>query len=189
MIMKGTKQLSDKEIIDACLSNDRQAQKALYQKYYSYLMAVCMRYAKDEDEANFIINQAYLKIFSKIDQFQHTGSLKSWMAKITVNTALDHLRKNAKHNRKEEIENIPEPAIQEDVISKLKAKDLLKVIQSLPSMYRTVFNLYALEGFKHKEIAEQLNIKIGTSKWYLSEARKQLKEKLKYYLESSNIDE
>ena len=184
--MKFTDQSNLVDLIQGCSSKNRLAQKYLYKRLYSPMFGVAMRYSKDEDMAANILNMAFLKVFKKIDSFSGEGHFEAWVRRIIVNTALDEIRKNKKHNNHLQIEDIQEPSLQESILDKLRAEDLLKTIQQLPDTTRTVFNLYHIEGYKHHEIAKQLQIPEGTSKWHLSQGRKILKEKLANYFTETN---
>ncbi len=170
------------DLIAGCVRQERLAQKYLYQKFYSPMFAIAMRYSTDEDQAAHILNAGFLKVFTKIDSYSQSGSFPAWVKRIIVNTALDEIRRNNKHKSNLQIEEVQEPALTDSIIDKLKAEDLLKTIQQLPEMTRIVFNMYAVEGYKHQEIAEKLSIPVGTSKWHVSTGRKLLKEKLAHYL-------
>jgi RNA polymerase sigma factor (sigma-70 family) len=173
--------LSSQEISDivaGCIKLERESQKKFYTFFYSYAMAICMRYAPNNDDAMEIVNDGFLKIFKKLSSFQARyedmeGSLKGWIKRIMLNTAIDHFRKNNKYLMKvdmgEKVLNIPDEA--EDSIDKMSYDEIYKVIQQLSPMYRTVFNLYIIDGFKHEEIARQLNISVGTSKSNLAKAK------------------
>jgi RNA polymerase sigma factor (sigma-70 family) len=172
--------LSEKELLKGCLKQDRTCQKQLFERYYSDMLTVCMRYARDEDDAYDILQKGFIKLFSKISLFKGEGTLKSWLQSIMVRTAIDHYRRRQRENRfvaEDELEYIEES--EEAVIEpQLAAEEIMKSIQLLPNMHRSVFNLFAIEGYSHREIAEELNITEGTSKWYLCEARKILRRML-----------
>lgn len=170
------------DLIAGCVRQERLAQKYLYQKLYSPMFATAMRYSTDKDQAAHILNAGFLKVFTKIDSYSQSGSFPAWVKRIIVNTALDEIRRNNKHNNNLQIEEVQEPALTDSIIDKLKAEELLKTIQQLPEMTRIVFNMYVVEGYKHQEIAEKLSIPVGTSKWHVSTGRKLLKEKLAHYL-------
>ena len=180
--MKFNEQSTIEDLIAGCIRKDRLAQKYLYKNLYNTMYAVAMRYSKDEDMATFILNNSFLKVFTKIESHKPEHSFHGWVKRIVVNTALDELRKNKKHSNQLQIEEIQEPALSENVLDKLKAEDLLKAIQTLPGITKAVFNLYTIEGYKHHEIAKKLSIPEGTSKWHVSQGRKLLKKKLANYL-------
>ena len=170
----------------------------LYDKYSRFLLGVCMRYATDRSEAEDILQDSFLKIFFSIGDFSGTGSFAGWMRKVAVNTAITHYHKNLKHRYHIEIEEYVSvetgtSSFEEDLFT---SDELFKVMNDLPAGYRMVFNLYAVEGYKHKEIAEMLGIDTNTSKSQYSRAKAVLRDKLdklrklkKRYTDSSaNID-
>lgn len=166
------------ELIEGCQRNERVAQKHLYERFFSKLMGVSLRYASCSDEATDILNQAFLKIFTSINQFnKNGGNFEGWMYRIVVNTALDHLRKEIKHRHSEEETAILKEA-SGDVLSQLHAEEIIGLINQLTPAYRAVFNLYVIEGYSHSEIAELLNISEGTSKSNLAKARINLQKLL-----------
>jgi RNA polymerase sigma factor (sigma-70 family) len=160
------------KILKGCELEDRSAQEKLYKKYYGLLMAVCLRYYKNKDDATAALNQAFLKIFQKVNQYRFEGSFEGWMTKLTINSILDELRKKTINY---EVLNESIETNDESVLPKLYFDDLLKLLNQLPESTKVVFNLFAVEGFKHHEIAEQLNISVGTTKWHVSEAKKKLR--------------
>jgi len=160
----------DEELIEGCRRQDRQAQKRLYDQYASKLFALCCRYIKDKMEAEDVLITAFTKILNRIDQYTGAGNFEGWMRKVVVNDALSYLRKNKNMYLETDIAAADyEP--DEKLEDQLEAEDVLKMIESLPTGYRIVFNLYAIEGYSHKEIGEQLGISENTSKSQLSRAR------------------
>jgi len=184
--------LNEKDIIDGCCRKDRKAQKALFDRYAAVLLGVCIRYSSRRDEAEDILQEGFVKIFYNIKDYAGKGSFINWMRKIMINTAITHYHRNLKHSYHREIEEVQETDIEgmnlED--ADFTREELLNIVHSLPEGYRMIFNLYAIEGFKHKEIANLLNIDINTSKSQYSRAkvliRKQL-HVLKKYPELSRI--
>lgn len=166
-----------KQLIEGCIKGDRHSQGRLYERYMQPMFAVCMRYAKNREEAEEILQEGFIRVFDYLHQFRFDGSFEGWMRKIMVNCALQKYR-NKGHLRPllsddvAELENIGH----EDIIAQIGAKELLKMVQQLPPAYRLVFNLYVFEGLKHREIAAQLNISEGTSKSNLSDARNLLQK-------------
>lgn len=151
----------------------------MYEMYAGRLFALCLRYANNEDEAKDILQEGFIKIFDKLQQYKNKGSLEGWMRKIIVNTALEKIRRENRFVLVEDetmIEN--EQYKYEHVLEELGEKELLEMIQELSVQYRMVFNLYAIEGYSHKEISKKLNISEGTSKSNLSRARELLKSKI-----------
>ncbi|KGE14263.1 RNA polymerase sigma factor [Sphingobacterium deserti] len=161
-----------------CLKGERKAQFELYQLFSKKMFAVCLRYASDEQLAKDILQIGFIKVFQKAEYFESKGSLEGWIRKIMVNTAIEHYRRNniamveSVDERHEEIAGSVESA------DAVHYKDLLALIQLLPAGYRTIFNLYAIDGYSHREIAEKLSISEGNSKSQLSRARQWLKERL-----------
>jgi RNA polymerase sigma factor (sigma-70 family) len=176
-----SQQLQDKELIDGCLRKDRKAQKQLFEKYFSDMMAICMRYTRNEDEAKDILQEGFIKVFSKISTFSGDGSLKGWLHSIMIRTAIDHYRKDQREAKTIDYEIEQDQREEASVEAQLASEEILLIIQKLPAIQRAVFNLFAMEGFSHKEISKELNITEGTSKWHLCEARKNLKKMLELY--------
>jgi RNA polymerase sigma-70 factor, ECF subfamily len=171
--------LSDEMLVSGCLKRESSAQKALYEKYKVQLFRVCLRYAKDRPEAEDMLQDGFIKIFSDLHQFSFQGPLGGWMRRVVVNIALQHIRKNKRLQMNEDIENIAdEYQTDASVFSKMNVKALTKLIQKLPDGYRVVFNMYVIEGYSHKEIAKQLNIQVNTSKSQLSKAKATLRKML-----------
>ncbi|MCF8296681.1 MAG: RNA polymerase sigma factor [Saprospiraceae bacterium] len=169
-----------KKLLKACKKNDRKAQKALYENYFGLMMNISMRYTKNWEEAKEVLNIAFLKIFTKIDDFMGQGSFEGWMKRIVINTALDKIRSNKQIFQPiETLNNYDQHNyVENEAISNIETQKIIDLIQELPPMSRAVFNMYAIEGYKHKEIAAILEIKEGTSFWHLQNARKILIEKL-----------
>jgi RNA polymerase sigma-70 factor (ECF subfamily) len=172
--------VNDLEIIEGCARHDRKAQQKLYDKYSRFLLGVCLRYATDRSEAEDILQDSFLKIYFSIGDFSGTGSFPGWLRKVAVNTAITHYHKNLKHRYHIEIEEYVSvetgtSSFEEDLFT---SDELYKVLNDLPTGYRMVFNLYAVEGYKHKEIAEMLGIDTNTSKSQYSRAKAVLREKL-----------
>jgi RNA polymerase sigma-70 factor (ECF subfamily) len=172
--------MSDQQIIEGCAKHERKAQQLLYDKYSRFLMGVCLRYATDRGEAEDILQESFLKIFFNIKDFSGTGSFTGWLRKVAVNTAITHYHKNLKFRYHIDIEEFVSVetgtlSFEEDFFT---SDELFKVLNELPPGYRMVFNLYAVEGYKHKEIAEMLGIDINTSKSQYSRAKAAIREKL-----------
>lgn len=174
----------EKHLILGCKSNQRHAQAAFYRKYYGYAMSICLRYSQSRAEAEEMINDGFLKVFTNIKSYNPELEIKAWMSRIFVNTAIDHFRKNKKHYFQEDIDQAYDVSSKsEDALEALSVGDIMKLVQSLSPSYKITFNLYVMEGYKHHEIAEKLGISEGTSKSNLSIARAKLKRAL---LEKSN---
>ena len=172
------KPADDKEILLGCLRNEGRSQKALFDKYYSDMLAVCLRYTKDKDEAKDVLQDAFIKIFTKIDTFNRQGTLKAWIQSIMVHTALDHYRSTRRDMKLLEAEMEKDEFEEAEVEGAIEYEEILQLIQKLPDTQRTIFNLYVMEGYSHKEIAVELDTTEGGSKWHLCEARKTLKKLL-----------
>lgn len=173
------------KIVDGCIKGKRKYQEQLFKLYYGKMMAVCMRYAKDQDEAQDMVQNGFIKIFNKLDVYNFEGSLEGWIRRIMVNTAIDQIRKNKRDpfsieddNRVQNLEEDIPFSDEDDYDVKIKAETAIKAISALSPAYRTVFNLYVVEGFTHKEIAEYLGISEGTSKSNLAKAKQKLKDEL-----------
>ena len=172
--------INERQIIEGCARHDRKAQQILYDKYSRLLLGICLRYSGDKAEAEDIMQDSFLKIFFSIKDFSGTGSFVGWLRKVTVNTAITHYHKNLKHRYHIEIEEYVSVetgtnSFEEDLFT---SDELHKVLNELPAGYRMVFNLYAVEGYKHKEIAEMLGIDTNTSKSQYSRAKAVLRDKL-----------
>ncbi len=181
---------SIEKLIKACIRGEKKYQKILYQSFYGKMLTVCMRYATDISEAQDILHDGYIKVFNKLKSFEYKGSFEGWIRRIIVNNAIDYVRNkrdfvisisddNTFNNLKDDsFDNNDEQLI------KMKAEIIIKLIQKLSPAYRTVFNMYVIEEYSHKEIAEELNISIGTSKSNFAKA----KLKLKLLFEQYNIE-
>jgi RNA polymerase sigma-70 factor (ECF subfamily) len=165
--------------IEACIRQDRAAQQRLYSTMYPKMMSMVRRYLDYHRNhlAEEILNNGFLKVFQKIESYKFEGSFEGWVRRIIFNSMADYMRANTKYTEKTVFIERDE-AVDSTVASKMGYQDLLKLVQTLPDTSRAVFSLYAVDGYSHKEIAEQLGISEGTSKWHLFEARKVLKKKL-----------
>lgn len=166
------------ELIERCRRRDGAAQRELYDRYSSKMYGLCYRYVHHAMEAEDVLVTAFMKIFDKIDQFKGEGSFEGWIRRIMVNEALSHLRKNRSLYLETEIEQADREPDYDQLSDQLEAEDLLKMIEELPAGYRAVFNMYAIDGYSHKEIAQQLGISENTSKSQLSRARTYLQKML-----------
>ena len=169
---------SEKELIDRCAAGERAAQQVLYDRYCRRLMAVCMRYAKNEGEAEDILQEGFLKIYDHIKTFRSESSLGTWMTRIVINTALNSQRQKLYMLPMVDVEQAGLREDEEISLSDFHLNELIAMIQSLPSGCRVVFNLFAVEGYAHREIAEMLGISEGTSKAQYSRAKKLLRAKI-----------
>ena len=172
--------MSDRHIIEGCTRHDRKAQKLLYDKYSRFLLGICLRYVADKAEAEDILQESLLKVFLNIRDYSGSGSFTGWLRKIVVNTAITHYHKNLKFRYHLEIDEYISvetgtTSFEEDFFT---ADELYKILNDLPKGYRLIFNLYAVEGYKHKEIAEMLDIDVNTSKSQYSRAKALMRKKL-----------
>ena len=177
-----TNQSTDAELLAGCRSKNRMAQKHLYRRYYPRVFGIAMRYTGHPDEATDVLNRAFLKVFNKIDSYAE-GSLSGWIATIVTNTAIDFVRSNTRYKKVMDFDVNQDVKLPEPALESLYVEDLLKEIQRLPANSRTVFSMYVIDGYKHREIAEILKISINTSKWYLAEAKKLLKKRIRISVE------
>lgn len=169
---------SDQELIKGCVAGHRTAQKYLYKKFYGLMLNICMRYTRNREEAVEVLNDAFLKVFQKIATYKGTGSLSAWIARIVFHTAIDHIRKNTHYKNTIDLESDSDFEVASDAIDRLSAQELMSTIQKVSPASQSVFSLYVIEGYNHREIADLLKISVGTSKWHLSNARKELKAML-----------
>lgn len=169
-----------KAILQECIDGNRNAQRKLYEYYYPTMMGVCNRYATDRDEAAFILNNGFFKVFKHLKKFDaEVGNLEAWIRRIMINTAIDHFRRNSRRQRTMDVDTAyPMQQESSSVVAELNAEDILKLVQQLTPAYRASFNLYVVEGYSHKEVAKKLGISEGTSKSNLAKARGKLKQML-----------
>lgn len=165
-------------LLEGCKKGDRKAQESLYNALASKMMGVCMRYAKDTFEAEDILQMGFVKVFQKVSEFRSDGSFEGWIRRIMVNTAIETYRKNLRSLNMVNIDEVYDQPQSTFDMGKLELNDLMKLVQQLSNGYRIVFNMYAIEGYSHKEIAKKLGISEGASKSQLSRARAILKEKI-----------
>lgn len=167
------------DLIRKCKAGDRKAQELLYKQFAAKMMGVCLRYATDKMEAEDMLQNGFIKVFQKLDDYRGAGSFEGWVRRIMVHTSIEYYRKHHKNLQLVEIEESGtcEP-VSGRYASSLEAKDLMLLIQQLPAGYRMVFNLYAIEGYSHREIADMAGITEGASKSQLSRARALLKQKI-----------
>ncbi|MCB0661295.1 MAG: RNA polymerase sigma factor [Saprospiraceae bacterium] len=165
------------EILTGCRKRNRISQNALYRLYYSYAMSICIRYVEQEADAIAVVNQGFLKVFNNIKKFDEQKPFKPWFRRILVNAAINHIRMQEKFkqetNTLEDAGHVPSD---EEIISKIGYQELMAMVQSLSTVYRTVFNMYVIDGYKHHEIAGILGITESTSKSNLTRARAKLRE-------------
>ena len=175
---------ADSDLLARCRKNDRKAHNELYRQCFGYLLVICHRYSNNKEDAKALLNQGFLKIITNLDKFNEDVPFGSWIGRIMVNTIIDEFRKNKKRRENMSSLEIDEVHSMENVdfneaSQNLDAEALEQMIQQLPETSKKVFNLYAIDGYTHKEIGELLNISDGTSKWHVSHARKVLQAVLK----------
>ena len=178
--MTSLNNLSELQLIEGCIKKDRRVQEQLYRKYANEMHSICLAYEPDRDGAKDILQEAFVKIFKSIASFDNRGSLKGWIRRIITNTAIDHYRQKQKELTFIDVEKISNTISGDnEELSVLESQDILTQVKRLPEGARIVFNLFALEGFSHKEIAEKLSITEGTSKSQFSRAKQLLQEWVK----------
>jgi RNA polymerase sigma-70 factor (ECF subfamily) len=170
-----TSELQD--LIQGCIRNERSAQEKLYNLFYGRMMAVVRRYIDHTEQAEEVLNNGFLRAFQKVSQYTFQGSFEGWLRKIVFHAVSDYVKQHSRYNEKIVLVEKDE-YIHKDHADKLYYNQLVEYIQALPNSTRTVFNMYVMEGFSHKEIGKALGISEGTSKWHLSEGRRQLKDKI-----------
>lgn len=167
--------MTEVELIQGCIQNDRKCQELLYKRYFHTMMAMCMKYTRDEDKAMLIMNDGFLKVFQKIGSFRSEGSFEGWIRRLIYHTLADFYKREKNYIRFIQIEEASQtytPATQSD---SLEFEDLILLLDRIPYRSAEVFKLYAIEGFSHLEIGEKMQISEGTSKWHLSNARERLR--------------
>ncbi len=172
MAIFNTEKLSD--IVKQCIENQPKAQKQLFDILSPKMYAICLRYAKSNDEAKDILQEGFIKMFKYLGQFEGKGSFEGWVKRIFINTSIESYRKAQKEATTNSLDTAENQPFESHIISNLKVDDLMKIIQKLPQGYRTVFNLFVIEGYGHEEIAKMLNVSENTSKSQLFKARQHL---------------
>lgn len=171
---------TEDELLKGCLRNSRKHQHALYERYAGRMFSVCKRYAKNDAEAEDFLQEGFVRVFEKLAHFRSEGSLEGWIRRVIINTALQQIRsQRTSPFTEDDIDDIRPIAIMDDTLEEMSAKEIAEVINRLPNGYKTIFNLYVVEEFSHKEIAEQLGISEGTSKSQLARARGLLQKLIK----------
>ena len=165
--------MTDKELVEGCLREDRNCQRLLWDKYSKKMMALCLRYCQNQEEAEDALMEAFVKIYDNLDKFRFQSSLETWMRRVCVNMSINKIRAR-KNIWKEISESEYEIGYHDNGLDQMNVNELMELVGKLPDGYRMVFNLYAVEGFSHKEISDSLNIDEGTSRSQLAKARKSL---------------
>ena len=177
--------MTDQEVLRGCCRQDRTSQQKLYEKYYETMYWVCYRYMPDRDTAADMVHEGFIKIFRNISKYRNDGSLEGWLKRVMVNCCLDQLRKAKKWDREVSLTLAAPESVPAVAIDDMQAEYILDCIAELPPIYRSVFNMNVIEGYPHKEIAKVLDIKESTSRAYLSEGKKMLRD----MLEKQNVVE
>lgn len=175
--------ISDSDLIRGCMESDRRMQEELYRRFSPRMYAVCLRYAGNAEEAEDILQEGFIKVFKKLDSFRNEGSFEGWIRRIFVNTAIEHFRRKKYLLPVTEKEENTIEGKYTSVLDELGAKDIMALVQQLSPGYRTVFNMYVVEGYTHKEIADQLGISEGTSKSQLSRAKVILQDMVRTFID------
>lgn len=165
------------ELIQGCMRNERSAQEKLYHLFYPRMMGVVRRYIDHIEQAEEVLNNGFLRAFQKIDQYTFQGSFEGWLRKIVFHAVSDYVKQNTRYNEKIMLVE-KDQYVEKDYADRLYYNQLLEMVQCLPGATRSVFNMYVMEGYSHKEIGKVLGISEGTSKWHLSEGRRILKDKI-----------
>lgn len=172
--------MKESALVKKCIDGDQKAQRALFEMYAPKMLGVCLRYAKNQEQAEDVLQDGFIKVFNNLSKYSGSGSLEGWVRRIMVNTSLDQIRKEVKFQDNIDFEEVDfKVETKSFIVEGLMAEDLLLLINSMPDGYKTVFNLFAIEGYSHKEIADQLSITENTSKSQYSRARSFLQQKLK----------
>lgn len=171
--------MDDSTLIKECVNGNARAQRLLFDKFARKMFSVCLRYAKNEEQAEDVLQDGFVKVFVKLKDFKNEGSLEGWIRRIMVNTALDQIRKNSKQLGDTNIDDVGYKIENNDfIVENMMAEDLMKMVQAMPDGYKVVFNMFAIEGYSHSEIADTLGISENTSKSQYSRARAYLRERL-----------
>ncbi len=183
MTTERNQNISDSDLIRGCMESDRRMQEELYRRFSPRMYAVCLRYAGNAEEAEDILQEGFIKVFKKLDSFRNEGSFEGWIRRIFVNTAIEHFRRKKYLLPVTEKEENTIEGKYISVLDELGAKDIMALVQELSPGYRTVFNMYVVEGYTHKEIADQLGISEGTSKSQLSRAKVILQDMVRTHID------
>ena len=175
--------ITDNDLIEGCINGNRQMQYQLYERFAPKMYGVCLRYAGNAAEAEDILQEGFIKVFNKIGSFRSEGSFEGWVRRIFVNTAIEHFRKKTYQQPITDYEENTIEGKYENVLDSMAEKDIIALVQQLSPGYRTVFNLYVIEGYTHKQIAEILGISEGTSKSQLSRAKLILQDMVQKFIE------
>lgn len=172
------RELTERELIKGCLDGERRCQETLYSRYARRMYAVCLRYARHELEAQDLMQEGFIRVFEKLPDFRQEGSFEGWIRRIMVHTSINQYRRKAFQQERFGLERMPEGEVAPDAVGRLGEEELMAMVASLPDGYRMVFNLYAIEGYDHAEIADLLGCGESTSRSQLAKARRLLQLKI-----------
>ncbi len=185
--------MSEAEIIKGCLKNNRESQKAFYEMFYGKMKGVCLRYSNSRLDAEEVLHEGFLKVFENLKNNKETDHLEDWMRKIMITSSIDHIRKNKQNllivstvHENKKTKSAVEQINEDNAFLNLGKEEILKAVQELTSGYRTVYNLFVVDGYSHKEIAEMLDISEDTSRLNLSKAKFALRKNLMQFLNTHN---
>jgi RNA polymerase sigma factor (sigma-70 family) len=177
----------EEELVKGCVKGNRRYQELLYLKFCRKMMGVCYRYSRSKEESEDLLQEAFIRVFSRLHQFRHEGSLEGWIRKVVLSTIYDNFRKKNYMIVLSSFDSYEETVDTSDFMSEVDFEELVNTIKELSPGYRTVFNMYAVEGYTHREIASILGISVGTSKSQYSAARRILQNKLKIYTPGTSV--
>lgn len=182
--------MDELQIVAGCKQQNREAQRLLYEKYARTMYAICLRYSSDKESAKDLLQDGFMKVFSRISSFQEKGSLEGWIKRVFINLALENIRKQKVVTHfADDIQNISDVSdiSDEEEMYNISETELIHMIQELPPGYAAVFNMYAIENYSHKEIAQELGISESTSRSQYVRARQMLQKKVKQYLDKKDL--
>lgn len=167
-------------LVEECREGRPRAQEALFRRLYPFAMSVALRYSSGQHDAADMLSCAFFKMFKSLHSYDASrGCFEAWIKKIIIHEAIDHINANRKNNRRVSLESITGPPVDNDVLSKLDVRLLMKLIQGLPPQRRIIFNLFVIEGYSHSEISRQTGLNINTCRWHLAESKKQLQQQIR----------
>ncbi len=172
------RELTERELVEGCQREDRRAQEILYGRFARRMYAVCLRYARHQLEADDLVQEGFIRVFDKLHGFRMEGSLEGWIRRIMVHTCINHYRKKAFQNERFGMEHVPDSPVDPKAIDHLGEAELLAMVKELPDGYRMVFNMFAIEGYDHAEIAELIGCGESTSRSQLAKARRMLQDRI-----------
>ena len=180
---------TEQELIEQCIANDKAAHNELYRRFARMVMGVALRYSRSREDAQDVVQDSFVKVFVSLKNYKGEGSFEGWIRRITVNTAINHSKKVLKFTQESDVTEQYDLSYDDHTLSNLSANEMLEMIQQLPPGFRTVFNLFAIEGYSHEEIGQMLGISEGTSKSQLSRARQSLASQIKTKYKNNEYNE